>query len=39
MRGLYVFLPLTPLLAKDAEPVKRLEEAASRIFRNYGNAG
>lgn len=29
MRSLCVFLALTPLLAKDSEPVKRLEEAAA----------
>ena len=29
MRSLFVFLALTPLLAKDSEPVKRLEEAAA----------
>lgn len=29
MRSLYVFLALTPLLGKDPEPVKRLEEAAA----------
>jgi lipid-binding SYLF domain-containing protein len=29
MRSLFVFLALTPLLANDSEPVKRLEEAAA----------
>src|SRR5947199_2760685 len=29
MRSLYVFLALTPLLAKESEPVKRLDEAAA----------
>jgi lipid-binding SYLF domain-containing protein len=29
MRSLFVFLALTPLLGKDSEPVKRLEEAAA----------
>jgi SH3 domain-containing YSC84-like protein 1 len=29
MRTLFVFLALTPLLGKDSEPVKRLEEAAA----------
>jgi len=29
MRSLYVFLALTPLLANESEPVKRLEEAAA----------
>jgi lipid-binding SYLF domain-containing protein len=29
MRSLFVFLALAPLLAKDSEPVKRLEEAAA----------